>query len=215
MLEILLKIEYLKILEIFWGTCLGAFVGAWGAFKFERSYRKNENQQKNFKRLVNAQGCLEIQKTIVNVIHENIIHLKDDPQRTGKLSPIVVPEIDNHISYSDLDFMLGKENLLLLNLITLQSNFRSAITALNERNDQHKVIQKTAHKYHDEESKHLYDINFKLLKDMTDDLYESVASLQQAFNKYSQELEEYGIRNFKGTKSSKISPIPNGPEKSS
>jgi len=199
--EVLQSIEASKVIEIFFAT----FVGVWSAFQLERQNKNRDSKQKDFVKFVEAQGCLQMQKQIISVIYREIMPLKEESQRTGMVGPIIINPLGSYIDLKGLSFMLGENNLLAMNIIVLQSNVRSALDGLAERNELHKIIQKSVHtSFQGGDAKKVYDINYKLLDDMTNDLYRDIESLNERIDILYNEFESYGMSIFPKTKPTKM-----------
>ncbi len=186
-------------------TALSTFVGAFAAFQLEAHRKKTVELKNNRQAFVKAQGYLQLQKSRIHTLKKQLDLKRNNPQRTGLLGPISFDINTPYIDLSLVEFMLGEANVLALNIVNLQGNIRSIFDQLEERNEQHKRVQKTVHEsFKDGDEKKIYNINYKLLKDMTDDLYSLVDNTSAMFEKLYNEFESYGLQKFKDTKSCKI-----------
>ncbi len=186
-------------------TALSTFVGAFSAFLLEAHRKKTVELKNNRQAFVKAQGYLQLQKIRIHALKKQLDINRNNPHRTGLLGPILFDLNTPYIDLFLIDFMLGEENVLALNIVTLQGNIRSIFDQLEERNEQHKIIQKTGHEsFKGGDKKEIYNVNYKILKDMTDDLYSLVDNTSSMFEKLYNDFENYGLQKFKDTKSCKI-----------
>lgn len=200
LLELVSKIEINKVIEIFFAT----FVGVWAAFSLERRKRNQEYSDKELEQFIYVQGSLQLQRAFVDGIIKYLAPLKADTQRSGKLLPIRVEGINTNLVLSDLRFLLGKENVLSLNIINLQNKISMSVDTLEKRDVQHDVIQTSAHKSVIDGDKHLYNVAYKNLTDLTNIVYENFYELEEDINNFYSKLEKVGLNQFKGVVAKKL-----------
>jgi uncharacterized protein YlxP (DUF503 family) len=200
LIELISKIEISKVIEFFFAT----FVGVWAAFSLERLKRNKEHSNKKLEQFIYVQGSLQLQRAFVDSVIKYLAPLKEDSQRTGKLLPIRVKAINTNLLLSDLRFLLGKENVLALNIINLQNKINMSVSTLQNRDVAHDVIQTSAHTSAIDGDKHLYNVAYMNLSYLTDIVYENFYELEGDINDFYSELEKIGLNQFQGVVSKKL-----------
>ena len=152
-------------------TGVAAFIGAWFAFRLERSAKGDDEQEQNYRSLLAAQfALLTHANSLLNIKTRYLDPARNQPDRFIRLPPLIHQSSVTPVDTSALLFLLhGPDPQLLGELSITDAKYETVVNALSQRNSIHHLAQKET-----EESGKAGPRLSTQLQQLTDKLYEVV-----------------------------------------
>jgi len=114
---------------------VGAFLGAWFAFKLENRRREREDRKENLSAAKRAQFTLTRQYTQLKHLDEMMKPLEVNPERWKRLDPVIGMSHQNRLNLPSLHFLLDSKTPALLDKLAFcDDRYGQALDVLAMRN---------------------------------------------------------------------------------
>ena len=166
----------------FLAALTGAFFGAASAYMFENSKEKTKKLAEQHGAIIRAQMVLIGQfNTVRNIQKQYLDPFRSDPQREAKLTRFQVTDTSLRVAYDSISFLLMTKPLTpVLEIHAAEQTYICAIESLKLRNEVYEQFHKRAKlekidMHSGQCTVRVEDPrDIKLLKDLTNNLYQAV-----------------------------------------